>query len=227
MADSKIFRLCEGVTIDSIGIVIEQLLKDKKMATQKIDSPDAVIIQGKQQEGWKQLTGMASALSVQIKKFGDDSVSIEIGNGKWMDKLGAGAVGMLVFAPLALTAALGAWNQKKLPSEIYTRVETHIFNRGKDLPQSAMPAAAPAAPAIPGGVTCPGCGTVNEKNTKFCVSCGAKLTQACPKCGNQLAVGAKFCPECGEQLGGSKKCPQCGSEVPAGKKFCGECGSAV
>ena len=224
MAESKMFRLCDGVTLKTIGIVVEQFLKDKKMNTQKIESPDMIIVQGKQEEGWKKLTGMASALSVQLKMFGDDSVNVEIGNGKWMDKLGAGAVGMIAFAPLALTAAFGAWNQKNLPKEILDRIEQHIFNRGDDLPQSAT---APAAAAIPNGVTCPGCGNVNEKGTKFCNKCGTKLMIDCPKCGNKLPIGSKFCQECGEQIGGAKKCDKCGSEVPEGKKFCPDCGNAM
>lgn len=223
MAD-KMFRLCDGVTLKTIAIVVEQFLKDKKMTTQKIESPDTIIVQGKQEESWKTLTGMSVALSVQIKMFGEDTVNVEVGKGKWADKLGAGAAGMFVFAPLALTAALGAWNQKKLPEEIFSRIEVHIFNRGADLPQT--PAAA-APQAIPGGVTCPSCGTVNEKGTKFCASCGTKLTIDCPKCGNKLAIGARFCPECGEQLSGPKKCPKCGSEVPNGKKFCPDCGTAM
>ena len=224
MADNKMFRLTDGVTLKSIGIVVEQFLKDKKMVTQKMEAPDAIIVQGKQEEQWKKLTGMASALTVQIKMFGEDTVNVEVGNGKWTDKLGAGAVGMIAFAPLAFTAAFGAWNQKKLPEEIFARIEQHIFNRGEDLPKTNAPA---AAPAIPNGVTCPSCGTVNEKGTKFCASCGAKLTVDCPKCGAKLAIGAKFCPECGEQLGGPKACPKCGSQIPEGKKFCPDCGTAI
>ena len=225
MANNKMFRLCDGVTLKSIGTVVECFLKDKKMTTQKIEAPDCIIVQGKQEENWKKLTGMASALSVQIKMFGEDTVNVEVGNGKWADKLGAGAVGMIAFAPLALTAAFGAWSQQKLPEEIFGRIEQHIFNRGNDLPQAAAPAA--AAPAIPNGVTCPGCGSVNEKGTKFCNSCGTKLTVDCPKCGNKLAIGSKFCPECGEQLGGPKNCPKCGSQLPEGKKFCPDCGNAM
>ena len=131
---------------------------------------------------------------------------------------------MIAFAPLALTAAFGAWNQKNLPKEILDRIEQHIFNRGDDLPQSAT---APAAAAIPNGITCPGCGNVNEKGTKFCNKCGTKLMIDCPKCGNKLPIGSKFCQECGEQIGGAKKCDKCGSEVPEGKKFCPDCGNAM
>ena len=85
-----------------------------------MDTPDAVIIQAKDAKEWKKLIGAANALQVQIKMFGDDTVNVEIGHGKWSDKLGAGAVGVIAFAPLALTAAYGAWTQKKLPQEIFS-----------------------------------------------------------------------------------------------------------
>ena len=221
MSDSKMFRLCEGVTLDSIGIVVEDFLKNSKgFTTQKMAAGDTVIVQAKDPKEWKKLIGAANALQVQIKMFGDDTVNVEIGNGKWADKLGAGAVGMIVFAPLALTAAYGAWTQKKLPQEIFERIDQHIFSRGEDTPKTSA-----ALNVSPDAIICPACGTPNEKGEKFCSECGGKLQVTCPSCGGAVAIGKKFCPECGTQIGGPKKCQKCGAEIPSGKKFCGECGT--
>lgn len=231
MADSKMFRLCPGCTMKSVVLVVEDFLKTtKKMQTQKMDGGNCWIVQGKDEAKWKVATGMSSALQVKISEFGQDTVNVEIGSGKWADKLGAGAVGALVFAPLALTAAFGAWQQKGLAKEVFDRIDAHIFARGEDTPKAPgqIEVENEKNAAIAAGKTiCPKCGAFNEKGTKFCSSCGEKLQLPCPKCGAPLALGQKFCPECGAKIGGPKKCPQCGVEAPEGKKFCAECGSPI
>ncbi len=57
-------------------------------------------------------------------------------------------------------------------------------------------------------VACPACGTQNDRDRKFCASCGASLAaqavaadlaaRACAKCGAQNPTAAKFCGECGQ-----------------------------
>jgi hypothetical protein len=53
--------------------------------------------------------------------------------------------------------------------------------------------------------TCPGCGTENEPETKFCRECGAKLGAPaavfCPQCGAECGPGRRFCGECGAPIG--------------------------
>jgi class 3 adenylate cyclase len=47
---------------------------------------------------------------------------------------------------------------------------------------------------------CPTCGTANEDEARFCVSCGSSLVPACPVCGAAVPAGARFCPACGSEL---------------------------
>ena len=47
---------------------------------------------------------------------------------------------------------------------------------------------------------CPTCGTANEDEARFCVSCGSSLIPACPVCGAEVPAGARFCPACGSEL---------------------------
>lgn len=54
---------------------------------------------------------------------------------------------------------------------------------------------------------CAHCGEENQKDAKFCSSCGQKLAQAgegsgCLNCGAPLKASAKFCPSCGQAVGG-------------------------
>ena len=43
------------------------------------------------------------------------------------------------------------------------------------------------------------CGTVVKPGTKFCTSCGAKISAICPGCRTALLPNTKFCPQCGRK----------------------------
>lgn len=183
-------------------------------------------MQAKQQDSWKKLVGMDSALQVQLFKAGGDQVMINVGNGSWVDKAGAATVGMIVFAPLAVTAAIGAWNQKKMPEEIFAFVGQFIMNGGQSVEVSMVP----NKPVADGQVACPNCQALNVKDAKFCTGCGTKMQKECPHCHANVGLDTKFCPECGEDLTPKDQqvmtCPDCQNEVPANSKFCAECGHA-
>ncbi|NLO49409.1 MAG: zinc ribbon domain-containing protein [Clostridiales bacterium] len=83
---------------------------------------------------------------------------------------------------------------------------------------------------------CTNCGSANEPDTRFCSSCGTKLTEPtpaaqaekiCSSCGVSNAADTKFCVECGKNLDSSPEpriCTACGAAVLPDTKFCGSCG---
>ena len=225
MTESKVYRLPEGVDASSVGREVENFLRNKKnLTTEGVKTPDGYFVQAKEQEGsgWKKLAGMTLATQVQIIEI-SDTITVNIGNGKWSDKLGAGAVGMVLFAPLAVTAAVGAYNQKKLPSEIFEHIEQFLLNDGKSVMVNSFGTIAKEDEVI-----CPNCNSANAKNTKFCSECGSPLTATCPNCGASVAQDTKFCSECGSPMTEPEStCPGCGVTVEAGKKFCSECGTKI
>ena len=225
MADSKIFRLTEGITTESIGREVETFLRtEKEMIAEGIASSDGYLVQAKEESGWKSFAGLSKALQVQIIPSGNSEVMVNIGNGKWIDKAGAAAVGMLLFAPFAITAAVGAYGQKKLPSEIFECIERYIMSGGKSIRRNVT-----FDKIGDNQIKCPSCGTLNYRDTKFCSGCGNKLINICPSCGAEVSLDKKFCPECGNSMTLIKtnKCPSCGAEVKDGLKFCPECGTSM
>ena len=86
-------------------------------------------------------------------------------------------------------------------------------------------------------VTCPKCGAPNERDARFCFSCGTELVVpekpeliACPECRVANAPGAKFCSQCGAELVPPEKpkiitCPKCGAENEPDARFCTRCGA--
>ncbi|GHV28016.1 hypothetical protein FACS1894167_04040 [Synergistales bacterium] len=231
MADSKVFNLAgSGVKTADAAQALVFFFEDKKgLVSEVVETPQGVIVQAKAQDTWKKFVGMDSSLQVQFIDQGD-SMIVNIGTGKWIDKAGAAAVGAFVFAPLLITAAIGAWANKKMPDEIFAYIETFIITGGK---RSAVSINARDAVSS-SDVVCPKCRTKNTAGTKFCNSCGTKLVVECAACGAVVSPGTKFCNSCGaniaEQLQKSRddsvvKCAQCGSVITGGAKFCPECGA--
>lgn len=226
MTESKVFRLPEGIDASAVGKEVENFLRsNKNLTTEGVKTPDGYFVQAKEPEGsgWKQLAGMTMAIQVQVVEI-SDTITVNIGNGKWSDKIGAGAVGMVLFAPLAVTAAVGAYNQKKLPGEIFEHIEKFLLGGGNSVMMTSFGANA----ANENEVICPNCNSANPKDTKFCGNCGSPLTTTCPNCGASLALDVKFCNQCGNPMNKPDNiCPNCGNEVAADMKFCGECGTKM
>ena len=220
--DQRSYQLPEGMTVEQIGHGIEGFLRNqKKMTVEGARTQNGYFIQAKtESDGWKKISGMDQALQIQLGAMGA-VFNVQIDRGSWSSKVGAGVVGAFVFAPLAVTAGVGAYKASKLPGEIFAFVE-HFLMTGGVTYEIGM-----EGPAPEGQVACPKCGAMNAEGTKFCGSCGAPLGNVCPSCGSFVPGGTKFCPECGTSLVANNVCPKCGAEVSDGQKFCPECGMSL
>ena len=76
------------------------------------------MIQVKRRGGWRDFVGMSTSLNIVFNQSGDTLV-VEIGAGKWIDKAAAGVVSIVILWPLAITAGFGAWEQMKMPDRIF------------------------------------------------------------------------------------------------------------
>lgn len=86
--------------------------------------------------GWlKKLSGLETCATVKLVDSGK-ALSAEVLAGKWLDKVAAGAVSMVVLWPLFVTASIGAIKQKAMLDNIWN--ETVKF-----LTENASPKAAP------------------------------------------------------------------------------------
>lgn len=196
MSESRTFIL-NGVDAQTVVDHLADFLRSEKgMEVQNTQTPDGYILQaGQPKDTWKTLTGMRLATTVQIVVTGEQ-MNVLIGEGQWTDKIGAGAIGLFVAWPLAITAGMGAFKQKKLPGEIFQEIERCICSRGKT---GSVSSASPAAPRDK--VACPACQAMVSAGSKFCSQCGAKLVHPeCPACGAAVPAGSAFCPECGQKL---------------------------
>lgn len=195
MNESRVFML-NGTEVSQIVTRLENFFRTEKgMEVQSSQTTDGYVIQASQpKDGWKTLTGMRLALTVQMAVMGD-KLNVSIGEGQWSDKIGAGAIGLFVAWPLAITAGMGAFKQKKLPGEVFQVIENAIMTGGKPVVVTGAGQTVAA-----GMIVCPNCKAQLSADAKFCDHCGTKLGRKCPNCGAVVKPGSAFCSECGEKL---------------------------
>jgi len=220
MAKSKTFALLNGLTVEKIGdYIVSWFQNTKGMIAEGGKAQGGYFVQAKEEsDGWKKMSGLTKALQVQFIKA-DDAVVVNCDFGKWSDKVGAGAIGMLVFAPLAVTAGIGAFKQSKLPDEVFDVIEKFILSGGVSAVVSI------GSRLKDDEVECPSCKAKNPKGQKLCKECGGKLGKSCPSCGAAIDSETKFCPECGGSTTVGKSCIKCGNPLDENAKFCASCGT--
>ena len=196
MAESRVFE-SNGIRMEEIVQQVEHFLREeKKMDVQTAYTQGGCLLQASQGDTLRMLSGMKLATTVQFSVSGS-ALNVTIGEGQWADKLGAGAVGLFLLWPLAITSGIGAYKQKKLPAEIFEVIGHLTFGAQGGF----SPAAEPAASATAGAQQyCPQCHAPLPQGAIFCSTCGTKLLTNCPHCGEAVAPGSKFCPKCGQSL---------------------------
>lgn len=195
MNESRVFIL-NGTDMQKIVTRLEGFFRTEKgMEVQSSETTEGYVMQASQpKDGWKTLTGMRLAVTVQMTVMGNQ-LNVNIGEGQWSDKIGAGAIGLFVAWPLAITAGMGAFKQKKLPGEVFQVIETTIMTGGQPVVVTG------AGQTVAAGMTvCPNCKTQLSVDAKFCDRCGTRLGRKCPNCGADVKQNSVFCSECGQKL---------------------------
>ena len=195
MNESRVFML-NGTDMQKIVTRLEGFFRTEKgMEVQSSETTEGYVMQASQpKDGWKTLTGMRLAVTVQMTVMGNQ-LNVNIGEGQWSDKIGAGAIGLFVAWPLAITAGMGAFKQKKLPGEVFQVIETTIMTGGQPVVVTG------AGQTVAAGMTvCPNCKAQLSADAKFCDRCGTRLGRKCPNCGADVKQNSVFCSEGGQKL---------------------------
>lgn len=223
MAESKIYKLSEELTIEMVAEKLRLFLSDqKKLNAESVQTNEGYLVQAKAAESWKKFAGMDSAIQIQMSITGNNLLTVNIGSGQWIDKAGAAAVGALIFWPLLATSAIGAWGQKKLPEEIINFLDKTIQSHNGSQVFTAEPNS--------NTIICPNCQISNHQDNRFCESCGTKFETTCPHCLAVIPLGQDSCPACGKSLMEKPiglTCITCNTPLTEGQQFCPDCGSSV
>lgn len=135
---TMIYTLTEGKTMEGMAAEIEMLLRGQVMNVQTLElKQDAFIIQARARDGKLfQFMGSDLAITVRIKKRSEDTVTVEIGGGKWLDKIGGVAIAWFVAWPVLIMTAMSAYDQYKLPEKIQKRIQDYLYPDVQKIPEN-------------------------------------------------------------------------------------------
>jgi hypothetical protein len=112
MTQSKSFP-CPSARFSGLITSTQSWLSKEGFKCQKLQTEDGgTLLQIEKVGGWRKLVGMSTALNIVFHQV-ENTVNVEIGAGRWMDKAATGAVGVFILWPLAVIAGIGTWQQIK------------------------------------------------------------------------------------------------------------------
>jgi hypothetical protein len=192
MSEQQIFQ-APNLNLNHLAQAIGDWYHAQRFEVQVLPVPDeGIVIQARQQEGWRNALGMSSTLNIGLR-YKETTLIVEIGAGKWTDKAIAGGVGALFVWPLFFTAAYGAWKQSHLPQRTFEFIQAFIGAPSMQNPQPFRPSPTPptSTPQYSQPQTsAPRSDAPTQVARRFCENCGGALSPT-----------AKFCAGCGSKVG--------------------------
>ena len=130
MAQTRTFNLGTA-TVDQLARSIETfLMAQGNFEVQLVEGSDGWVVQARQRGSWRQFIGQDKALQARLLASGPGVVTVFVGQGKWIDKLGVAAVGALWLWPLVVVAGFGAYSQYKLGQDVLDHAQAFVNAQG-------------------------------------------------------------------------------------------------
>jgi hypothetical protein len=121
--------VCEEANTLRLLHDLKSWLDSQGFDTQQVNADDeSLLLQIKKRGGWRDFVGMGTSLNILFHQS-TDTLTVEIGAGKWVDKAAAGTVSLFVLWPLAITAGMGAWEQMKMPDKVFDFIGARLACR--------------------------------------------------------------------------------------------------
>ena len=118
MTQSKSFP-CPSSRFAELITSTQSWLSGEGFKCQKLQTEDgSTLLQIEKVGGWRKFVGMSTALNIVFHQV-ENTVNVEIGAGRWIDKATTGTVAFFFLWPLALTAGIGSWQQMKMPERVF------------------------------------------------------------------------------------------------------------
>ncbi len=192
MPDQKTFQ-APGVDLHALAEELAQWFQGQGFAVQVLQVPaGGYAVQARKDDFWRTTSGLAAALNVTLTSRGD-SLIVETGAAKWVDKAMLGVISAIIFWPTLALPAYGTFKQKQLLDKTIEFIARYVSERGAAA--QARPVESPRPE-----LRCPRCNQALKAGARFCGACQASLVFSCLRCGAGLRPGARFCDSCGASV---------------------------
>jgi hypothetical protein len=111
---------------DELARALADHFRAKEFETQVFRaSEDRTVMQARKESLWRNLLGVAYALTVVIGSR-DGQLSIGLGGHEWVDTAVSGAIGLVAIPPVLLGTAYGVWKQNQLDKEVWQVIDERV-----------------------------------------------------------------------------------------------------
>jgi hypothetical protein len=227
------FYHSSGINIERMAHDLEGIFLAQGYQVQHFGNKEHMVVQLRKGSDFEAIIGMQAAIAVTLHAV-HDGVIATIGEQQWADKAAAGAIGMLLLWPLALTAGAGIIRQANLENQLFNALDAVALQQRPDVKVGPVPPHLEAqmhrqgAPHYANAYNAPPppyTNTPPEQPARNApMSSPGKLQ--CLNCQEINEVEDFYCSRCGKPLALRKKrCPQCKAEVKSNAAFCTRCGT--
>ena len=130
MPQSKSFP-CPSARFSELVTSTQIRLSREGFKCQKLQTADGgTLLQIEKVGGWRKFVGMSTALNLVFHQV-ENTVNVDIGAGRWIDKATSGAVAYFILWPLAVTAGIGAWQQMKMPERVFEHIAKFLSTNAR------------------------------------------------------------------------------------------------
>lgn len=84
-----------------------------------------VVMQARKESLWRQLLGVAYAITVVISPA-EGQLTIGLGGHEWIDSAVSGAIGLVVVPPVLFGTAYGIWKENQFDKEVWQVIDNRI-----------------------------------------------------------------------------------------------------
>ena len=93
--ETRIFRIPPNMPVQAVASHVDHYLRaNQGLQVQGASNGEECVLQCRQEkDGWKTVSGMRLATTVQITRTAPDNINVTIGISEWSDKIGAGVTG--------------------------------------------------------------------------------------------------------------------------------------
>jgi hypothetical protein len=111
------------VPVDELAKALADHFRGKEFETQVFrSSGDRTVVQARKESLWRNLLGVAYALTVVFTP-GEGQLSIGLGGHEWVDSAISGAIGLVAVPPVLLGTAYGIWKENQLDKEVWQVID--------------------------------------------------------------------------------------------------------
>ena len=114
------------VPADELAQALADHFRAKEFETQVFrTSGDRTVMQARKESLWRNLLGVAYALTVVFTP-GEGQLSIGLGGHEWVDAAISGAIGLVAVPPVLLGTAYGIWKENQLDKEVWQVIDQRV-----------------------------------------------------------------------------------------------------